>query len=373
MLVDRKGDIHLFFGSHGGKQMYVKSRRPEDISDWVEMPPIHGSMTYPNAVALASGELIMIGRTGGGHISPWSEMSSKDGGKTWGKAQSILDYRPDGIYGATTVGPNRKTIHFGWSFQNKHITDKHAISDWTIRKLNWWKVIYDERHHAFYAMRDEKGVWRNVQGEKLDTPLNLEQSFEKCLVYRGDWPEHGQHPIVEVSPDGRPCLMFLNGRLPDDRKLWTNDTLNYSQVFARWDGQDWVLAKVTDTDSMWDIGQAIFFGPGKDQVGVYLVAGGSRIDGKNTTYGRRGGDIQHWRSMDDGKTWRKQSDTITFMKTGRLFSYPTRVVDYHPDGRLVFVNFTKDLGYRSNDFRHNVYLYGDSGFCQKDPKKFESR
>ncbi len=373
MLIDKKGYIHIFFGSHGREQVYVKSRNPEDITDWVKMPPIHGSMTYPNAVALAGGEMVLIGRTGGGHRSPWCEMNSKDVGKTWSKMKAILDYRPNGIYAAVTVGPKNKTIHLGWSFQNKQIKDKHALMDVyrKPRKKGGWDCIYDERHHAFYAMRDEEGVWRNVQGEALKIPLNLEQSFDKCLVYRGDWPEHGQHPIVEVSPDGRPSMMWLNGRLPDDRKLWTNDTMTYDQNFARWDGKKWVITKVTETDMMWDIGQAIFFGPAKDQIDVYLVAGGSRINGKNTTLGRRGGDIQHWRSMDDGKSWEQQADVITFLRTGRLFIYPTRVVNYHPDGKIVFVNFTTDQGYRSDDFRHNAYLYGDSGFCRKDPKKFK--
>jgi len=371
MLIDKQGYIHLFFGSHGGSQMYVKSRQPEDITDWEKMAPIAGNMTYPNAVTLESGELVMIGRTGRGHVSPWGEMTSKDGGKTWSKVKAVVDYRPHGIYGASTVGANNKTIHFAWSFQNKRITGQHAFGDVRRKKQNWWTGIWDERHHAFYAMRDENGVWRNVKGEAIKTPLNLEQSFEKCLVYRGDWPEHGQHPFVEVDSRNRPYVTFINGRLPDDRKLWNADTVDYDQKFARWDGTKWNVVTITQTDSMWDMCQAVFFGPKKDQIDVYLVAEGSRINGKITTYGRWGGDIQHWRSMDDGRTWQQQADVITFLRTGRLFIYPTRVVNYHPDGKIVFVNFTTDQGYRADDFRHNAYLYGDSGFCRKDPKKFK--
>jgi len=373
MVIDKEGYLHIFFGSHGGKQVYVKSRKPEDITDWMEMPPIHGSMTYPNAAALESGELVMIGRTGGGHKAPWSEISSKDGGKTWNKPKAILNYHPNGIYAATAVGPNNKTFHLGWSLDDLQINARYARMGIARKKKGPWDYVADARRHAFYAMRDENGVWRNVQGQALQTPLNLEQSFEKCLVYRGDWPEHGNYPIVEVSPDGRPSMMFLNGRLPDDPKLWTLDTVSYDQNFARWDGKKWVITKVTETDMMWDSGHAIFFGPEKNQVDVYLVAGGSRINGKNTTLGRRGGDIQHWRSMDDGKSWEQQADVITFLQTGRLFIHPTRVVNCHPDGKFVFVNFATDKGYRSNDFRHNAYLYGDSGFCRKDPKKFRSK
>jgi len=366
MLIDKEGYIHLFFGSHGGKQMYVKSRKPEDITDWVEMPPVAGNITYPNAVGLETGETVMIGRFGG-HVSPWGELSSTDGGKTWSAPRAVVDYRPHGIYGATTVGSDNKTLHFGWCFQNKRISDKHAFMDVIRKRQNWWTGVWDERHHAFYAMRDEKGVWRNVQGEELKTPINLEQSFEKCLVYRGDWPEHGQHPIVEVDLNNLPCLTFINGRLPGDRKPWTADTVTYDQNFARFDGKQWNVSSITQTDSMWDIGQAVFFGPAKGQIDVYLVAEGSRINGKNTTFGRWGGDIQLWRSMDDGKTWKKQAAVPPFLRSGRLFNYPTRVVNYHLDGKIVFVNFTTDRGYRSNDFRHNVYLYGDSGFCRARP------
>jgi hypothetical protein len=40
MLIDVQGYIHVFYGSHGRRQMYSRSKRPYDITEWDKMPPV---------------------------------------------------------------------------------------------------------------------------------------------------------------------------------------------------------------------------------------------------------------------------------------------------------------------------------------------
>ena len=365
MIVDKEGYIYVFFGSHGGKQIYKRSKRPNDISEWLSMPPVSGGMTYPCATLLADNSIVLIGRAGH-HRSPWVEMVGTDLGTSWSKARSILDFRPNAAYGSVKPGVDGKTVHFTFSLQQKvNLQDRAIYKYRNDCSRHWHTWIWDERHDCYYMWRDEQGAWRNIKGEELTLPVSLETARDKCQVFRADWPHHGQHGTMGIDENNKPGIVFLDGVLPKDKNDWHSDNVNYTYKYARWDGSQWVVSDITTTDSMWDMGQAIF--PHVDgQVDVYLIAGGSvTAAGERTTYGRTGGDLQHWHSSDNGKTWAKVKDVIAFTKTGRLFNCPLEVVNADPEGKLVFSTWTTDMGYRGDDFRHFVYLYGDSGFCTR--------
>jgi len=358
MIIDKKGYIHLFFGSHGGRQMYKRSRLPGDITEWENMPPVTSNMTYPCGAIQDDGTMILIGRQGG-HVAPWIELTGADDGKTWSEEKAIVDITPDGLYGTVKSGMDGKSVHFTWCLQSKSDLHKKAIGAINTGAGSWWTGVWDERHDCYYIWRDEKSQWRNIQGEILQTPIDLKTARQKCQVYRADWPYHGQHGTMGIGGNNQPHIVFLNGLLSEDKSRWTADNMTYTHKFARWNGKQWDISDITTTDSMWDMGQAILPGRGAT-IDVYLIA-----DGSVTTFGRWGGDLQHWRSNDHGETWTKVRDVITFAKTGRLFNCPLEVVNAHPDGKFVFCTWTTDKGYRSDDFTHLVYLYGDSGFCKK--------
>ena len=369
MLIDKQGYIHVFFGSHGRRQMYSRSQRPYDITEWDKMPPVSLQMTYPCGAMLDNGTMLLIGRAGRGHVSPWVELTSSDSGKTWSEERPIVDFRPHGLYGTVKSGVDEKTVHFTWSLQAKGnllkgtSTERFSIGR---GKYSYGNTVIDNRHHCFYMRRDQNGRWRNIQGEPLQTPIDMKTAYQKCLVYRGDWPLHGQFGTMGIDKHDKPHIVFLAGKMPADKAKWHTNNVDYTYKYARWDSKRWVLNNITTTDSIWDNGQAVFPEP-NGSVNVYLVARGSRTDeGQLTTKGRIGGNIEQWRSEDHGKTWKKIKDVITYTKTGRrLFNCPHSVVNAHPDARVIFSTWSTDEYFQQGDFTQLVYLFGDSGFCSR--------
>ncbi len=368
MLIDKLGYIHVFFGSHGRRQMYSRSQRPYDITEWDKMPPVSLQMTYPCGAMLDNGAMVLIGRAGA-HVSPWVELTSSDSGKTWSEERPIVDFRPHALYGTVKSGVDGKTVHFTWSLQAKGdllkgtSTERFSIGR---GKYGYGNTVIDNRHHCFYMRRDQNGRWCNIQGEPLQTPIDMKTAYQKCLVYRGDWPLHGQFGTMGIDKDDKPHIVFLAGKMPADKAKWHTNNVDYTYNYARWDSKRWVLNNITTTDSIWDNGQAVFPEP-NGLVNVYLVARGSRTDeGRLTTKGRIGGNIEQWRSEDHGKTWKKIKDVITYTKTGRrLFNCPHSVVNAHPDARVIFSTWSTDEYFQQGDFTQLVYLFGDSGFCSR--------
>ena len=367
MLIDKQGYLHVFYGSHTRRQMYSRSKRPCDITEWVVMPPVSLQMTYPCGAMLDNGDMVLIGRAGG-HVRPWVELTSSDSGNTWRTSRPIVDFRPHGLYGTVKPGVDGKTVHFTWSLQAKGDLIKGTSTERfsTGRgKYGYGNTVIDNRHHCFYMRRDQQGRWYNIQGEPLQTPIDMKTAYQKCLVYRGDWPSHGQHGTMGVDKHDKPHIVFLAGKMPTDKAKWHTNNVDYTYKYARWDSNRWVLNNITTTDSIWDMGQAVFPEP-DGSVDVYLVARGSRTDeGQLTTKGRIGGNIEQWRSEDHGKTWKKIKDVITYTKTGRLFNCPHAVVNAHPDGKVMWSTWSTDEYFQQGDFTQFVYLYGDSGFCSR--------
>jgi len=352
MIVDKEGYIHIFYGSHAGKQLYAKSVRPDDHTEWIAMPHAARSMTYPMPTLLSDGTIVLIARAGF-HKAPWIEKSTIDGGKTWQNARSILDFRPHGAYCSVTPGTDGKSIHMAFCLQEKLDLDRRAM-----RLVKSLKHVWDERNHSFYIFRDAEGVWRNIEGEKLPMPLSLKTAHEKCLVYRGDWPHHGNVTYIGVTPKNRPCLAWLDGELPKEREDWLIDRVQYTVKSAYYDGTNkkWQVSDITTTDNIFDSPSAIF-PDDHGNVDVYLIAGGSF-----ETDSKRGGDVQHWRSTEHGTNWKKVKDVHTFAHTGDLYVSPRPVVDAHPDGKIIFGQY--HTGHRfSGTYNHRVYLYGENGFC----------
>jgi len=215
MVVDKHGYIYVFFGSHGGKQIYKRSKQPKDISEWVSMPPVSGGMTYPCSSLLADNSIVLVGRSGA-HVSPWVERVGTDLGKTWGPTRSIADFRPNGIYGTVKPGVDGKTMHFTFSITQRVNIQGRATTDpelgWKAGK--WWTCIADGRHDCYYMWRDLQGKWYNIEGEELTLPVTLEMARQKCKVWQKAWPHHGQHGTMGIDENDKPCIVFLDGVTP---------------------------------------------------------------------------------------------------------------------------------------------------------------
>ena len=335
ILIDQGGYIHLFYGSHGGAQKYERSVAPLDISQWQSMPDLPDG-TYPMPVQLDDGTILLYYRTGANN--PWVQISSSDGGASWSGQSTIINFSPDGLYASFRRGSDGQTVHCTWTHKQFRLG------------IEWYN-----RRHCFYMKRDVDGQWKSASGEVLAVPVTISEAYAKCLVARTDAPRHSNVGVVYPDSNNQPMITFLDGNYLED---------HFVHKFAYWTGAEWQVSDITDTDEVFDeftrVDAAV---PGR--LDVFLTAGGS-----DTTFYKRGGDLQQWRSTDNGLSWFKVKDIATFAETGRLYANPYPVVNGVRDAYVVFCTWINEpnlgiLGYRADDFTHQVFLYGDNGFVKK--------
>jgi len=335
MLIDQAGYIHLFYGSHGGAQKYKRSVHRLDITQWQSMPDLPNG-TYPMPVQLNDGTILLFYRTGANN--PWVMISSSNGGATWSGQSTIIDFSPDGLYASFRRGSDGQTVHCTWTHKQFRLG------------IEWYN-----RRHCFYMKRDVDGQWKSAAGEVLAVPVTISTAYDKCLVARTDAPRHSNVGVVYPDSNNQPMINFIDGNYLEDY---------FIHKFAHWTGTKWQISDITDTDEVFDIFTKIDTEI-SGRIDVFLTSGGT-----DTTFYKRGGDIQQWRSMDNGLSWFKVKDIVAFAETGRIYANPYPVVDGIRDANLVFCTWINEpnlgiLGYRADDFTHQVFLYGDNGFVKK--------
>jgi hypothetical protein len=242
--IDRQGRIHIFYGCHGGRMRYTRSRKPYDINAWQEQPSPTPRATYPQSQLSADGDIYLFYRAGG-HMEPWSLRISKDDGQSWSEPQKVVEMRldpPDRLaaaYCSTHPGSDGKTFHCFWVHK-----DDNAARVKGDRKHPWRPLKYKGLHEAvyrynmYYIYRDPEGVWRNVTGDKVQLPVTKALADRKCLVFdSGDEFTNIAYPAVDAK--NHPFVRFRYG-VGDWKKggkiviPWRNKFAHYDYDSHRW-------------------------------------------------------------------------------------------------------------------------------------------
>ena len=245
--IDSKGYIHIFYGCHGRAMRYTRSAKPYDIAKWRQQAAPTGRATYPQSMLMADGTICLFYRAGG-HMAPWSLRTSSDDGKTWNEAEKVIEMRLDpadrlaAAYCAFYPGIDNKTIHCFWVHK-----DDNAARVKGDKKHPWRPLKYKGLHEAvyrynqYYIFRDEKGIWRNVDGKAVKLPVSKAYADEHCLAFdSGDEFTNIAAPACDEK--NRPYARFRYG-VGDWKKggrrivPWTNKYVRYN-----YDQRKWVVA-----------------------------------------------------------------------------------------------------------------------------------
>ena len=267
LLIDEQGYLYVFYRSHCTPTHLVKSAKPYDISQWVQMGVVAERSSYPQPWQLKPGEIVVLYRGGGTHDATESCVKSTDGGATWSAPLHIVATPPkNGCYAVSIAenGPYPRRVHMAWS----------------VTRGDWW-----QRYHVYYAYSDDGGTtWKRSDGRLYELPIQeatSEMIFESDVPDRGVWLKD-----IQLDSKGNPYILFIDA-----------STLTYESVWrvAKCVEGKWSMHVVATSDHMYDAGAIVMLAD--DDIRVYAPTTPSQ------PY-EDGGEIEEWQSTDAGVTWR---------------------------------------------------------------------
>ena len=343
MIIDDEGYIHVFFGGHGGmpihgenqlgnhhygRNKHAISKKPLDITGWIELDTIPPFGTYNQAVKMDNGDIYLLYRHGA-HLSDWVYQKSQDNGRSFAPPVSFLKHK------------RRKDLEAADSW---YVWGGRGEGDDLIVTYDY-HLCWDadagidgrghttERHDVYYMVFNTKtGVWRNVQGEELEMPIVREYADKKTLVARtGDlWTFNGS---THLDSKGYPHIATNIGEDIGHITGGPKKTSHY-----RWTGKEWIGGEsVSKTQARGD-----FIVKNPDEVSFILAY-------------REGGDgvVARWSSNDGGATFTKGDELLRRKNAGWAIS--SIIENGHPDARVLVAEKSGNTDFRK------MYLLGDHG------------
>ncbi len=99
LLITNDGYLHLFYGCHADPVKYARSLYPEDISRWRLGKYIGRRATYPGAVQIANGDILLFYRRSITRDDcPLTVHRSIDNGSTWDEGHEIVHFEDAWCY-----------------------------------------------------------------------------------------------------------------------------------------------------------------------------------------------------------------------------------------------------------------------------------
>ena len=314
---DPEDRTHVLFGCHGRNGgTHLISAAPGSPERWTPGPDISESISYPHAVRMAGGKLVLYYRTFG-HMGYWGYRSSEDGGHTWTQPHILVDMDRDpqqghdvwaGSYHSVWAAPDGRSLHIAFVY----LDEQKRLNPLYNRRFQSKRTV--NRYHLYYMRLDvASGDLYTIEGDRLHPPLNREKA-EACKVWDTG---HYLTNMPAIWVDGRDVPSFL---LPvsGDASPW-----DCTFTYVRWQDGRWDRSPVAKTNSTW-CGCVLYGGKGAESK-AYVVSG--KGDGEVLAYG--GGDLEEWTSTDGGSTWRQTR--VLDPEPGLLYNNP-RLVEHASGG-----------------------------------------
>ena len=307
---DPGGHLHVLYHCHGADGgVHLVSERPDSITGWRPAPAIAPSISYPRAFPLGGGRLLLYFRTFG-HMGNWGYQLSNDGGYTWTRPAAPLvdfDQNPQTnldtwacTYHSACLSRDRAWLHLGFNYMDERASPNPV-----------YPPPWNNRYHLYYARLEiATGELYAPGGSRLPRPLTR-AGAEACKLWHTAHRYSLNPSILPADPapgaGGAAFVVPVSDATP-------HDVVYY---FVRCRRGVWERHPIARTNDVWsgshvtrDSDQSIL---------AYLTVG--TADGANLRYG--GGEIEAWRSRDEGETWRREARLVP--EPGLLYNNPKPV------------------------------------------------
>ena len=326
ILIDEAGTIFVFRGYNGMPTHVVRSASPHDITQWLPRTPVEpgSKASYPQPWQLKPGEIFVSYRQSPG----WSYRISKDGAQSWAPTVNLVRFEGCLIYAVTVAetGPYPRKVHIAWSRLGGGTDEEQRT-----------KHLWARRYNVYYACSADGGrTWQRSDGRPYDLPIT-EASAEKLYDcgQRGVWLKD-----IQLDSKGEPGILFIDADVATFRSAWK---------LARRSAGAWRVADVATSDHMYDGGALVIVAD--DDVRIYAPTTPSQP-------GYDGGEIEEWRSVDGGLTWKNTAH----LTTGSAYSHNhVKPVLHHERGRgdLRVLWTYGDSTYPPATRQVSLYCYGE--------------
>ena len=216
--VDPDGHVHVFHGSHNNHQRYSVTTKPGDLTQWEEREPVAPLATYPQVFSIGE-TLHLFFRSGHDHFYPWHHRTSTDRGRTWSRAEEVVDFSRDpidkyaGSYCYFRPGTDGETFHMFAVYKDDNPRFiAHGVKRENPKKPIKYPGLSEAvyRYNVYHAVGHADGTWTNAAGEPLSLPLTRREANEKCLAINSGDSFAGLQ-VIAVDAGNRPYVRATVG------------------------------------------------------------------------------------------------------------------------------------------------------------------
>lgn len=309
--MDEQERLHMLYGVHCSAGVHVYTPVAGDITKWVEAPQIAPDITYPKIMKMADGTLVMFYRVLA-HMGFWTYITSRDGGFSWTKPRSLIDFDRDptegeddwaSTYHNARLSRDGKSLHLGFVYFHER-----GMYNWIHPKYGV-KPHVQTRFDLYYARVDiASGTLYDIDGNPLPRPLNRSQAEQAKIWDTGGLGGYLTNiPSLYLDEQDNPGFLLVrsNDSGMRDCNFW---------YIQRKDGI-WTRSMFAKTNSTW-AGSCVH----KQEDGrlaAYLIA--SDDPGEKLIYG--GGNVEKWTSPD-GVNWTLEGKIDPAGAEGFLYNNP---------------------------------------------------
>ncbi|MGD2175851.1 MAG: BNR-4 repeat-containing protein [Candidatus Brocadiaceae bacterium] len=323
--------LHVLFGCHRTPGTHLIARQPGSIGtgpdSWETGPQIAAGISYPTVFRIHGDRELLYYRTDG-HPSSWTYRISEGGGKTW--TAPATDVTDMDIRGRTewssyqTVLPSKdgRTLHVAFiSYDDCKSNDPKRLYNPRYEQPvgNGWK-------YNLYCVKVDlqTGVVSNFEGDRMRTPIDVDQADAKCRIWDTEWRGAGVPPTIMLDENGDPAFLHV----------LSEDTLqNHRYYYVRREGGEWKQTAITRSNHQWN--SCHLAADDSGTLHAYLIVGDGYLDTGGYMDKHGGGAVQEWTSSDKGNTWQKARDLTPDRSVYPDWRYNNVQPVTRPDGSAV--------------------------------------
>ena len=328
---DESDYLHVLHGCHRTPGTHLISTKPvvagASTVRWKEAPQIAPKLSYQTVYRVYDEKEVIAYRTNG-HTSSWTYRVSEDNGKTWvGPRQDVIDLDIKGrtdwsSYRTALPSKDGRYLHMVYTDYDDYITE---LTPDRLYNPRYDRVVgNDWKYNLHYVKIDlETDEVTNTEGEVLRTPIDLDYSKEKCLIWDTEGRGSGIPPVIALDAEGEPTFLHI---------LSEGDLKEHGYYYVRRENNKWLHTRIHHSNHNWNGGY--MFHDANGDIHAYLITGKGYLKGGYMD-DRGGGDVEEWVSTDKGVSWGRHRDLTPArgQYPGWRFNHIQPVV--RPDGTRV--------------------------------------